>query len=197
MSCANSGSRRAKPLRRTLAMPPEPTPSKAPRSYYAGRWVIALCVALGLSAGIGLYTFRYAEGLSYLSTDPRACMNCHIMRPQYDSWLKSSHHNTALCIDCHLPHSFVPKYIAKLENGYRHSEKFTTQEFEEPIRVQARGLAILQANCIECHKGLTHDLVSLGRGSRDELQCVHCHSGVGHGERSGLGPPLRYEASKD
>jgi hypothetical protein len=26
---------------------------------------------------------------SYLSTDPRACVNCHVMNPQYDAWLKS------------------------------------------------------------------------------------------------------------
>ena len=72
--------------------------------------MIALAVALGLAAGIGLYTFRYAEGLSYFSTEPAACMNCHIMRPQYDSWLKSSHHDVATCIDCHLPHTLFAKY---------------------------------------------------------------------------------------
>ena len=28
---------------------------------------------MGLFIGIGAYTFRYAEGLSYFSTDPAAC----------------------------------------------------------------------------------------------------------------------------
>ena len=103
------------------------------------RLLVALSVALGILLGVGGFTFRYAEGLSYFSTDPRACVNCHIMRPQYDGWQKSSHHTAAVCIDCHLPHDFVPKYLAKAENGYRHSQKFTAQDFVEPIIVQPAG----------------------------------------------------------
>jgi cytochrome c nitrite reductase small subunit len=175
----------------------ESIPAASREPTYAGRWLIALSVALGIAAGTGLYTFRYAEGLSYLSTDPRACMNCHIMRPQYDSWLKSSHHATAACIDCHLPHAFVDKYLAKLENGYRHSEKFTTQAFVEPIRVQPRGSAILQANCVRCHDALAHEIAFGRKGEVDGLACVHCHFGVGHGERTGVGPPLHYDAEAD
>ena len=157
---------------------------------YAGAWLAALNVVVGLAAGIGSFTFRYADGLSYLSTDPRACVNCHIMRPQYDSWQKSSHHTAAVCIDCHLPHEFFAKYLAKAENGYRHSEKFTTGNFAEPIVVQARGREILQANCVGCHADVAHAILTGPRGR--DLACVHCHSGVGHGERTGLGPPLRY-----
>lgn len=156
--------------------------------------MIALAVALGLAAGIGLYTFRYAEGLSYFSTDPAACMNCHIMRPQYDSWLKSSHHDVATCIDCHLPHTLFAKYLAKGENGYRHSKEFTAQTFHEPIAIQARGREILQANCVDCHDGLVHDIAAGPRRTKDALQCVHCHVSAGHGERAGLGGPLHYTA---
>lgn len=123
-----------------------------------GAWAIGVAVAVGLTAGIGAYTFRYAEGLSYFSTDPKACVNCHIMRPQYDGWQKASHHAVAVCIDCHLPHDFVPKYLAKAENGWRHGEKFTTQSFQEPIFVQARGGEILQDNCLRCHGPLVDEL---------------------------------------
>jgi cytochrome c nitrite reductase small subunit len=158
------------------------------------RWLWALCVAFGLLAGIGAYTFRYAEGLSYFSTNPSACMNCHIMRPQYASWQNSSHHGVAVCIDCHLPHAFVPKYLAKAENGYRHSKEFTAQTFPEPIMVRARGGEILQGNCVHCHESLEHDIAAARHGANDELRCVHCHVSVGHGERSGLGGPLRYPA---
>ena len=90
-----------------------------------------LASLLGLLLGIGGFTFKYAEGLSYLSADPKACVNCHIMTPQYDSWQKSSHHTVATCVDCHLPHTFIPKYIAKAENGYHHSLAFTTQKFQD------------------------------------------------------------------
>jgi cytochrome c nitrite reductase small subunit len=188
--------------------------SIAPRSLGAALPLL-FAVALGIAVGVSVYTFSYAKGLSYFGTDPRACVNCHIMEPQYAGWQKSSHHAVARCIDCHLPHSFVPKYLAKAENGYRHGKLFTTQTFEEPITVKPAGLAILQANCERCHEDLVHDLIGVGdyrlAGDGDAeqgwsrassgpahgsdaaggVQCVHCHSNVGHGERAGLGPPAR------
>jgi cytochrome c nitrite reductase small subunit len=147
-------------------------------------WVLA--IACGVAAGIGMYTFVYAKGFSYLKTDPVACTSCHIMQPEYAGWQKSSHHTSAVCVDCHLPEAFIPKYLAKLENGYRHGKLFTTQEFEEPITVKAKGLEILQANCERCHGGLVHELAL-----NEPLQCIHCHWTVGHGERAGIGGPLR------
>ena len=83
--------------------------------------VIIVAVLTGVLFGTGLYTFGYAEGMSYFGTEPESCTNCHIMNPQYDSWLKSSHHSVATCVDCHLPHDTVGKYVAKAENGYHHS----------------------------------------------------------------------------
>jgi len=79
------------------------------------RYLPALVVgtALGLIAGIGGYTFVYAKGASYLTNDPAACANCHVMNEQYDAWLKSSHHAVAVCNDCHTPHALVPKYTTK------------------------------------------------------------------------------------
>lgn len=150
---------------------------------------LVLAVCLGVAAGIGGYTFRYAEGLSYFSTNPQACVNCHIMRPEYDAWQKSSHHLVAVCIDCHLPHEFIPKYLAKAENGWRHGEKFTTQRFVEPIVVQAKGREILQNNCLRCHGDIAHQIAG-DSAAEAQLPCVHCHFGVGHGERAGLGGPL-------
>ena len=155
-----------------------------------------LALGSGLLLGIGGYTFRYAEGLSYFSAAPSACVNCHIMRPQYDAWQKSSHHTAAVCIDCHLPHDFVPKYLAKAENGYRHSREFTAQTFAEPIFIQARGSEILQENCVRCHAPLVADLVRIpDRPEHGDptLRCVHCHAGAGHGESARLGGRLNHE----
>lgn len=169
-----------------------PPPAATVSSGYAGYWLIALSVSLGLLGGVGVYTFRYAEGLSYFSTDPAACVNCHIMRPQYNAWLTSSHHGAATCIDCHLPHSFFAKYLAKAENGYRHSKEFTAQTFAEPIMIQKAGREILQSNCVNCHAGLVHDMTSGHAHGGGEVSCVHCHANVGHGEQVGLGGPLTY-----
>ena len=148
---------------------------------------LAVAVLLGALVGLGSFTFLYGEGISYFSTDPKACMNCHIMRPQYDSWSKSSHHAAAKCVDCHLPHSFIPKYIAKADNGYRHSKAFTLQDFHEPIQITPRNARILQNNCVTCHGELVHPLVAGSSTADNAISCVHCHADVGHGPRAGLG----------
>jgi len=159
------------------------------------RWPLILAVLLGVFAGVGGYTFRYARGLSYLSTNPEACINCHIMRGEYDAWQKSSHHTVAVCVDCHLPHAFIPKYLAKTENGWRHGKLFTTQTFAEPITVKEAGKRILQENCVRCHAPLVDPLLPATRasahGGADALPCVHCHLTAGHGPPAGVGGPLR------
>jgi cytochrome c nitrite reductase small subunit len=171
-----------------MARPPE----QPARSGRRGRAAFLLLASLmGIALGLGGYTFQYAEGLSYFSTDPRACMNCHIMRPQYDSWQKSSHHAAALCVDCHLPHTLLAKYVAKAENGYHHSKGFTFQDFHEPIMIKQRNSQILQDNCLACHADLVHDLVAGATTDARAARCVHCHPGVGHGETAGLGGPAR------
>lgn len=139
-----------------------------------------MAAMIGIVAGIGLYTFRYAEGLSYFSTDPKACANCHIMNDQYASWTKGPHHARATCVDCHLPHDFFAKYLAKAENGYHHSKGFTLQDFHEPIMIKPRNAAILQQSCLRCHGDLVHDIVS-GSKTESDVKCVQCHRRVGHG----------------
>jgi cytochrome c nitrite reductase small subunit len=153
--------------------------------------VVALAVLVGVLLGLGAFTFLYAHGLSYLSTDPAACANCHIMQSQYESWQRSSHHAVAKCVDCHLPHDFIGKYWAKAENGWHHSKGFTLQDFHEPIMIKSKNALILQRNCLACHEGIAHGLVEGVNGEPDEVQCVHCHADVGHGETTGLGGPER------
>ena len=85
---------------------------------YASIPLLAFCALLGAFAGGGGFTFYYAKGYSYLSNDPVACVNCHIMREQFDSWMGSSHRNVAVCNDCHIPHTFPPKYLVKADNGF-------------------------------------------------------------------------------
>ena len=149
--------------------------------------LILLGVLAGILLGVGGYTFLYAEGLSYMSDDPEVCINCHIMQPQYDSWQKSSHHAVAVCVDCHLPHDFFGKYIAKADNGWHHSKGFTLQNFHEPIMIKGPNARILQDNCLACHEDIVHELVVGVNGPVEEVRCVHCHVTVGHGERTGLG----------
>ena len=144
---------------------------------------VVLALVIGSLAGLGAFTFRYAEGLSYFSTDPLACKNCHVMNDQYASWSQGPHHAVATCVECHLPHAFVPKYIAKAINGYHHSKGFTFMDFHDPIMIKSRNAAALQDNCLRCHGEFVHDIVGGSTTGEEAVKCVHCHRGAGHGGR--------------
>jgi cytochrome c nitrite reductase small subunit len=143
--------------------------------------VLVLSVLIGAALGTGAFTVHYAEAFSYLSNDPKACVNCHVMREPYDGWQKASHHAVATCGDCHVPHETVPKYVVKAENGFWHSKGFTLQDFPEPIRLRPVSLRILNANCVDCHRDLVNDILGHSVPGTDATGCVHCHASVGHG----------------
>jgi cytochrome c nitrite reductase small subunit len=139
----------------------------------------AFVLAGGILAGVGAFTFGYAHGLSYLKRDPEGCANCHVMQEYYDTWLKSSHHSVAVCVDCHLPHDFAGKYVAKADNGFFHSKAFTLDNFHEPIQIKARNRRIAQKNCLVCHQDVVQAMLPespLG----ETPSCVQCHADVGH-----------------
>lgn len=142
---------------------------------------LLLALVLGVLVGLGSYTFVYAEGSSYMRNDPKACINCHIMREQFDGWQHSSHHAAATCNDCHVPQDVLGKYITKASQGYRHSKAFTFQDFHEPIRITEGDLKVVQANCVRCHEDFVDPISGAAHGGAAD--CVHCHSHVGHGPR--------------
>ena len=142
--------------------------------------VTLCCLGVGVAAGLGGYTFIYAEGFSYLSNRPEACLNCHVMRENYVAWQKSSHHAVATCNDCHVPHTFPEKYFAKARNGWNHSKAFTLGNFPEPIRITPFNRAALQHNCIECHRGMTGAIAAHADVGAGEARCTDCHRSAGH-----------------
>jgi cytochrome c nitrite reductase small subunit len=135
--------------------------------------VILLSVPAGIAAGIGGYTFVYANGAAYLTNDPAACANCHVMQDHFDAWRKSSHHAVASCNDCHTPAAAIPKYLTKASNGWHHSRAFTTGGFHEPIRITPRNREIVEGQCRACHADVVEAMVQ-------EDSCVRCHDSVGH-----------------
>ncbi len=140
---------------------------------------VCVGVALGLLAGVGSFTFYYARGLSYMTNDPSACANCHVMQGYLDAWAKSSHHDVAVCNDCHAPHNLIGKYMTKASNGYHHSLAFTTGRFHEPIQITEKNRKITEAACRYCHG----DVVSMMDGRAKQAgvtSCLHCHASVGH-----------------
>jgi len=135
--------------------------------------------SIGLIAGVGGYTFVYADGGAYLTNDPAACVNCHVMRDQYDGWNRSSHHAVATCNDCHTPHNLVGKYVTKALKGWHHSVAFTTGNFHEPIRIGPRNKAVTEEACRYCHDEIVQQ-IDHGQMGDHELSCTRCHPNVGH-----------------
>ena len=140
---------------------------------------LTLVILLGATLGLGLFTFGYARGSAYLTNDPAACANCHIMTEHFAAWTKSSHRQVATCNDCHTPHSFLGKYATKASNGFWHSFYFTTGTFHEPIRITPRNAAITEGACRYCHADIVHAIDTFPRRG-GELACVSCHRNVGH-----------------
>ncbi|MCX8063917.1 MAG: cytochrome c nitrite reductase small subunit [Candidatus Hydrogenedentes bacterium] len=138
-----------------------------------------LCISTGILAGVGVFTFYYARGYSYLTDNPNACANCHVMKPYLDSWQKSSHHNVAVCNDCHTGHTLITKYYVKARNGYHHSLAFTLGGFHEPIRITDFNREVLETNCRFCHQDFVQNIDYLDSHSQ-RLNCSTCHFNVGH-----------------
>jgi len=140
---------------------------------------ITLGVAAGLALGFGAYTFVYAKGYSYLTNDPAACANCHVMTEYYDGWMKSSHRAVAVCNDCHTPTGVVGKYSTKASNGFWHSFAFTTGEFPDPLRIKPHNREIAEQTCQKCHLEIVQAIEG-PHAVTTQLGCIRCHGAVGH-----------------
>jgi cytochrome c nitrite reductase small subunit len=141
--------------------------------------LVAACV--GVPLGLGIYASFYAEATTYLTNDPNACANCHVMREPLADWQKAGHHAVATCNDCHVPQDLVGKYLTKIEHGWRHSKGFTLQDFHEPITIHPSSLAVVQDNCVRCHDELNSSQVAHAAARGESPNCIHCHARVGHG----------------
>src|SRR5262245_30297181 len=141
-------------------------------------------VLLGAAFGLGLFTLAYDTGLSQASDAPEACVNCLVMREEYEGWLHGPHRSVATCNGCHVPHEFIGKWLSKGLNGFHHSRAFTLQDFHEPIRITPRNAAALEANCLRCHGELVAQLTAAAHPG-EAAGCTRCHAGVGHGSLHG------------
>lgn len=145
--------------------------------------LVIAAVLVGAVGGLGAYTFAYAKGGSYLTDDPAACANCHVMVAQYDGWIKSSHRSVATCNDCHTPHNALGKYATKVRNGFLHSAYFTLGGFPEPIRITPASREVTEATCRSCHLDVLEAIDPGGSAAPDQGSCIRCHSSVGHWTR--------------
>lgn len=156
------------------------------------RWRVPVIVALGVLFGLAILIFHISNASSYLSNDPRACINCHVMTAQYASWERSSHARVTVCNDCHVPHdNFIRTYAFKASDGMRHATMFTFRLEPQVIRIKEAGRNVVQENCIRCHYRIINttyivnvsgDMASHGGGKL----CWECHRETPHGRVSSL-----------
>ena len=142
--------------------------------------------------GIGLFIMKEGEVFSYLSDDPQACVNCHVMTPVYNSWMHSSHREVTNCNSCHVPHDNVfKKYAFKAMDGLYHSAIFTLRAEPEVIHMREPSADVVQANCIRCHVNQVTDVKFTSWlddhvENRTDRKCWSCHKTVPHGSVHGI-----------
>lgn len=136
---------------------------------------------LGFTAGFGSVVFYISEATSYLSDNPDACINCHVMIPEYASWMHSSHFRVATCNDCHIPHdTMFSKWWYKAKSGYRHSFVFTLRREPQVIQAKKDSRKVIQENCLRCHANVVSEAVTPLHADF-ERPCMECHREVPHG----------------
>lgn len=173
------------------------------------KWRTAATILLAALFGLGLYVIKLSNADSYLSDDPQACVNCHIMTPQYITWNHSSHREVAHCNDCHVPHDNIfNKYFFKAKDGLYHASVFTMRAEPEVINALEPSRAVIQSNCIRCHESQVTDAKMLGwvdkhHSKRTDRTCWECHRDVPHGKLKSLSSvghqiePIRAHTPKD
>lgn len=142
---------------------------------------------MGIFTGIFFLVLHISMAASYLSDEPKTCINCHVMYPHYASWAKGSHANVATCSDCHVPQdNFFRKYYFKASDGLRHATFFTMRWEPQVIQIKDASVNVVQENCIRCHLDLVDmtQLVtvtgSMARDNEGKL-CWDCHRETPHG----------------
>ncbi len=173
------------------------------------RWRPVAIVLVASIFGLGLYTLKLSNAASYLSDDPQACVNCHVMTPQYITWTHSSHREVAHCNDCHVPHDNVlNKYYFKASDGLYHSTIFTLRAEPQVIKARKASINVIQNNCIRCHQDQVTDaklmdMVADHQHKRTDRLCWECHREVPHGKTRSLSSvghqiePIRAHAPPD
>lgn len=150
-------------------------------------WRWPFIIALGAFCGLGLFTIVISNAVSYISDDPKACVNCHNMTTQYSTWMHSSHREVAMCNDCHVPHNnIVNEYFFHAKDGLRHTAVFTLGIEPQVYELTSEAAEVVQYNCKRCHEHTVSQVAAMnvdGRNFEAEGQlCWQCHRQTPHGQ---------------
>ena len=151
------------------------------------KWRVPVAILSGGMMGFILIILRISNAVSYLGDDPRTCINCHVMTPQFITWEHSSHREVATCNDCHVPQdNMVNKYYFKAKDGLYHAAMFTLRLEPQTISMKNASVQAVQANCIRCHVDQVTDAKMMSwvdnhYENRTGRTCWQCHKETPHG----------------
>jgi len=122
-----------------------------------------------------------------ITSHPKFCGTCHVMKPYYESW-RSSSHSEVPCVECHIPPGVTSEFRKKYEALSMIARYITGTYSTNPWT------EVDDASCLRCHerrllagkvvfKGVLFDhtphLTELRR--RKKLRCASCHSQIVQG----------------
>jgi len=161
----------------------------------------ALALVLGILGTSGFLTVLGATNTQEF------CISCHEMEANvYQEYKQTIHYQNpagvqATCPDCHVPHEFISKMIAKTRASFTDvpahlmgkidtPEKFEQHRAELAERVWARMKGNDSANCRSCHSYEAMALKDQDRYARRKHSpeylektgrtCIDCHKGIAH-----------------
>ena len=189
------------------------------RRWVSGKKAIVVLLAGFALAVVGLSLF--GTTMVYTSTEAFCATNCHEMANNVTLEYQGSTHDTnrtgvrATCVDCHVPHSPIPLYIAKmgaLNDLWSHHvthavdtrEKFEAQRPKMAQRVWTYMKGNDSRECRHCHTPANMDpdkqsaiaQARHAKGRKEKLTCVDCHFGLTHDVPKGGPGPQELEVDR-
>ena len=169
---------------------------------------------LGLGLGVGLISFASLGAFMVHANSEKFCAYaCHEMTTHMLAEYKDSIHDKnrtgvrATCNDCHVPHGYLPNYIAKLglvNDLWGHyvtgsidtKEKFEAKRHQLAVRVWTYMKDNDSRECRHCHNSGKMDMdkqtekaqARHAKGKREGMTCIDCHFAIAHKEPEGPGP---------
>jgi cytochrome c-type protein NapC len=175
---------------------------------------------LGLLVG-AIFFASLGSFMVYANSEKFCATSCHEMESTVAVEFKGTIHDRnrsgvrAACNDCHVPHEYIPNYLAKLGifsdlwgHYITHSidtkEKFQAKRYELAKRVWVYMKDNDSRECRHCHTTSKMDPEKQSekaqkrheKGRVEGLTCIDCHFAISHAEPDGPGPQELNAAAK-
>ena len=176
-------------------------------------------LAVGLFVGVLVFG-SIGSFMVYANSEQFCANSCHEMTVNVAAEYKGTIHDTnrtgvrAVCNDCHVPHDYIPNYLAKVglfsdywghfvTGSINTKEKFEAKRYELAKRVWVNMKANDSRECRHCHTTTRMDPEKQSakaqarheKARNEGLTCIECHFGISHTEPTGPGPQELFASS--